>query len=453
MSLIRYLRGRLLFTILIAMGVGSVQAATQADDFFGLTNVWTVEFQMGSKAWKDLLDFRSGVVPADSSPSKRHPGFNFFHADLLIGTTMVKNVGIRVKGSGTRAAVMPSGYPFRVQFDEFSQGTRFKGLKELSFNNNFYDSSFMRDALSDQLLREFGVPAPRTAFSKVYAKLDNQPERQFLGLYTVAEDVNKEFLKRSFDDSSGLLLKPQWQGVAKKGRVWQYQSWERGEGNESGRNHMLDLFEFMKMPADAGDGEKLAGLVDVEGYLRFVAAHAVLVNLDSYLGMGKNYYIYQPKNGPMEWIAWDQDLSFGGFFLCGTPDDRIHFSVEKPSTISDPLIRKLLGVPAFRDKYHQLVREFLDKPLQETKVLAQIDQIHAAIKTAVMEQNVISDEDFEFSVDGSAGRMHGSGRSRHHIIEPGLKYFVHERRKSVEKQLEGSEQGMRPSFGMEAQPW
>ena len=92
---------------------------------------------------------------------------------------------------------------------------------------------------------------------------------------------------------------------------------------------------------------------------------------EQYRGFGYGSYVID-KTSRLSWLPWDLDLSMAGFFFCGTPAQRIEFSIDQPSSIKDRLIRRIFEVPEFREKYHGLMREFL-AGFKKERVFAQID--------------------------------------------------------------------------------
>jgi spore coat protein H len=127
------------------------------------------------------------------------------------------NVGIRYKGESTLFTPKMSGkhkFPFRLNFDKFEdqypeiKNQKFYGFKELTFSNNWFDPTFVRDKVfSDMLRRDGGIPAVHCAFSRVYIDTGSGPV--YWGLYTMAEDPADEMLKNQFTNSKGNLYKGQ----------------------------------------------------------------------------------------------------------------------------------------------------------------------------------------------------------------------------------------------------
>lgn len=171
--------------------------------------------------------------------------------------------------------------------------------------------------------------------------------------------------------------------------------------------------------------------------------NVALANLDSYLAMGKNVYLYlNPSTGKLTWIPWDFDLSFGGHFLWGTPQQRINLSIDRSS--DERLLTRLLTIRELKDRYHVLLREFMDKHFQVATIERQIDELASVIEPAVMEEK-------QRERTGSFKRSQGSGgtgRQGGWAIDVGLKQFVEGRVASVNEQLAGKSKGERPRFGV-----
>lgn len=110
------------------------------------------------------------------------------------------------------------------------------------------------------------------------------------------------------------------------------------------------------------EGNNLEEYINVDEVLRYFAVNTFLVNLDSYASnMKHNYYIYE-RNGKMEVLPWDYNLSFGGYYL-EKGSDVINFPIDTPVTHSvekSPLIMKLLEVPEYKEKYHQYLKEIVN---------------------------------------------------------------------------------------------
>jgi spore coat protein CotH len=145
-------------------------------------------------------------------PPKKGPmkfEFEYVHGQLDIAGTKFKDVGVRFKGNSSyNAAALGLKRPFKIDFNHYLEDQTWQGFKKISLANNMADPSQMRETLAYQLFHEAGVPAPRTAFVQLSLSVAGKYDKEFVGLYTMIECVDKNFLKDRFASSKGLLLKP-----------------------------------------------------------------------------------------------------------------------------------------------------------------------------------------------------------------------------------------------------
>ena len=125
-----------------------------------------------------------------------------------------------------------------------------------------------------------------------------------------------------------------------------------------------DIFDYAKTndPSDADKSRLIASLkalsegaldsaLDVDGAISWLAANALLVNDDGYLGsMLHNYYLYE-LNGKLTLLPWDYNLAFGGF-AGGSAVSAVNDPVDTPSSSERPLVTALLSDEDCLERYH-----------------------------------------------------------------------------------------------------
>jgi hypothetical protein len=95
----------------------------------------------------------------------------------------------------------------------------------------------------------------------------------------------------------------------------------------------------------------------------------MLVNLDSFLTTGHNYYLYQnPRDGKFYWMPWDLDLSFGNFGIVSGPVQEMDLSIYRPHVPPNRLIERLLAIEEFDQKYQQHLRQLAAEVFTEAKL-------------------------------------------------------------------------------------
>ncbi|MFJ7649711.1 CotH kinase family protein [Lysinibacillus sp. NPDC097279] len=261
---------------------------------FNKSKVTTVDIEIADEDWEDMLE-----NAADEELKQ---------ADITINGKTIENVAIRTKGNLSLRSVVNSDsdrYSLKVDFDYYDDTKSLYGLKKLNLNNNYSDSTLMREYISYELMEKMGLPTP--AHSYMYVTVNGE-ER---GLYLGVEAVDETFLANNYGSNDGFLFKPDGTGSDLKyisDNIADY----TGIGLKTNEDNVENskLTEMLDAINNGGDIEKY---IDVDEMLRYFAVNTALVNLDSYQGnMKHNYYLYE-NNGVFSIIPWDYNMSFGGF--------------------------------------------------------------------------------------------------------------------------------------------
>ena len=153
--------------------------------------------------------------------------------------------------------------------------------------------------------------------------------------------------------------------------------------NAIGKTTEEDQQKIITALKNLSTGTELETYFDVDQILRYMAAHTLVVNLDSYSSsMAQNYYIYE-KDGQITILPWDYNFSFGGF-QSGTASAVINFPIDTPvsgiTLESRPLFDKLLANEEYKAKYHEYLNEIITGYFSNGKwadKLAELDKLIA----------------------------------------------------------------------------
>lgn len=335
--------------------------------------------------------------------------------------------------------------PFKIDFNHYVAGRQFHGLKMVSLNANAMDPTQLRESLSYAVFREAGVPAPRTAFVRLYVTIPGMYEKEFAGLYTLVENVDNTFLKSRFQSAKGLLLKPERvRALEYLGEDWrQYEDRYRPKTDPNARTRRR-LIEFTKLVNNAADEQfrkEIGSYLDVDEFLRFLGANTLLSNLDSLLGTGHNYFLYlHPTTLKFAFIPWDLDLSFATFDMRNSPNQLMDLSITRPHTGRNNLIERLLAIPEYDEAYRQHLKRLVAMYFNVDRLGKDIETCEATLKDMVAEEaKAIANrkESRGFGPAFGPGRMFGQGIS--------LASFVAKRVESVNAQLAGKSKGFSPA--------
>lgn len=246
-------------------------------------------------------------------------------ADVSFEDQVWTDVGIRFKGQMSLGSTWKEGsykISFKLNFDKFEdenpaiKNQRFYGFDELNLQSGYTDDSLMRDMIVPSIFRESGVPAPHTAFYRVYLDYGEGPV--YFGLYTMIESVEDTVIKTQFEDDSGNVYKPEGTGATFARGTFDTASFEKktnkGDGNWT---DVETLYTVLNSETRTTDPEawrsELETILDADEFLRWLATNTVIQNWDTYGGNSRNFYLYtDPTDGRIVWIPWDNNFALNG---------------------------------------------------------------------------------------------------------------------------------------------
>lgn len=438
--------------------------SSASQSIFGLDNVIDVHFRVPKAEWDKMqppegtrLDFLSMMLAfedvVDDSIEGKHfrsekstrPGLvgymgvdhQYGMADVTVDGETVLGVGLRYKGNGTFIEGQQFGrLPFKIDFNEYDDDLKFRGLTKINFNNNASDPSLLREALSYEMFREAGIPCSRIGFARLTLTVTGEFEDKSLGLYTVVEQVDKRFLKDRYGSADGLLLKPSTFGVFRDlGDDWK--EYEIGyvpktDPTEQQKQRVIEFAKLLQHADDEKFNSQLEDYLDVDQFLRFLAVNVLLCNLDSFLGGSQNHYIYlEPESNKFQFLPWDMDHSFGAFPLEGTAHSRRNLSIDQPGGEKHRLIRRVLAIPEHKATYYSYLNQYLETSFEEEKLKRQISETADFVRplVSINGPNALKRFDRVLADRPSGDELHP------------MKYFVEKRIQSVRRQLDGESAG------------
>ncbi len=432
-------------------------------DVFGLTKVWQFHLELTAEDYDRMQPAgkRSpgapGPAKAGSKPGEKpadaHRGsgfgleFPWAHANLSAEGKTYGNVGLRYKGNasyGTTSRGLKRN--FRIDLDHYDGTLRFHGLKSIVLNAGGLDPSRGREALSYAVFRAAGVPAPRTAFAEVTVTIPGRYTKEFAGLYTFVEHVDKTFLKDRFKNGKGLLMKPEGlRDIRYLGEDWKRYEPRYRPKREPVAREKRRVIEFARLVDRGSDEEfrqQIASYLDVDQFLRFVAANAYLATIDNFFTGGHNYFLYlNPRTNRFVFIPWDMDVSLAGVPFVGTAEQRMDLSLMHPHSGQHKLIDRLLAIKAVNERYRKLLKDLAGTVFSRERLLAQV----AAIESVTTERLAREKKATEARKEAAGGPGYGFAAGKGMFGQgPSLRTFVEKRTASVAAQLAGKSKGYVP---------
>jgi hypothetical protein len=373
--------------------------------------------------------------------------FSYVRADLEFEGQKLENVAVRYKGNGTflqsRGSLKRS---FKIDLNKNVKGQGIGDVTTLNLHSCVTDASWMNEVLAYRLYRDAGVPAPRTAYARVYVTVEGKYDHQYLGLYSLVEDVSgKTFAEHALGTKKGALFKPVTPALfSDLGKEWSkyqqtYDPKDSPTVDEAKR--VIDFAQLVTHGSDEEFVQSFSEFLDLEKFARYMAVTTWISTLDSILGPGQNYYVFLRKKGDrFEFIPWDLDHSFGQFFMVGTQEQREKLSIQKPWQGENRFLERVFAVEAFKSAYLRALEDISSNLATRERIAAQVEELGKAIRLAVAEE---SDEKVSRLDKALSGEVvtPAPGPFPSQPIKP-IKPFVIARSESVRAQLDGKAEGV-----------
>jgi putative membrane-bound dehydrogenase-like protein len=422
---------------------------------FGQTRVWTVHVELTAKEFEAMQPaapaFPGGPQPKkderkDDRPRDRNlfgTEFPWAQADVTANGQALKRVGVRYSGDATYfASARGLKRPLKLDFARFEKQD-LHGPSSVHLHAMPLDPSKAREAIAYAVFRDAGVPAPRTAFAEVTLGVPGKFDKEYLGLYVVVEDVDRRFLADRFGTDKGLLMRPaRMRGLDILGDDWARYQGQYQPQTDATKEEATRVMDFARLVNQAPDEEfrtKIDSFLDVDEFLRFMAANALLSNLESFFALGFNYHLYlNPKTNKFVFIPGDLEFSLANFLLMGTPDQLMDLSLTHPYPGESKLPERLLAIKEVNEKYLKLLRELTATVFTKERLVRDAEAIEKATKEIrEKEAKAVATRKEPPPGFGPPGGPQ----------PPDIKTFAEKRTASVAAQLDGKSKGYVPQFG------
>lgn len=410
--------------------------ADQAAAFFEAAEVREIRLSFDDANWYNTL-----YQARTNSPD------TYFPARFQYGDAVLDRIGVRFKGNSSfrRQGVKKS---FKLDFNEFVEGAEFMGLKKLNLHNGDLQPDFVREKMFLDFAARY-MPTMRAVHVRVYVN------DAYYGLYIAVEQPDKTMMQSRFgDDEDGNLYEAGESGAtlgylgtdpASYQRIYSLKTNET-ENDYSG---LIQFLNILNNTPTATLPEDLEPICDVQNMLYALAMNNLFVNLDSYIGSGSEYMLYQRQdNNQFVMILWDGNEAFGttgdGSPSIADPPELDPFYQPSASTGgggrgvpgggmagtgSRPLMQKLWAVDVYKRTYLRMLARMLREGFNPTAMEPRITELANLIRSDVYSDpnKFYSDSNFETALQTSvrAGQLTVQGvaqfvRERYNYLRPVL---------------------------------
>lgn len=397
----------------------NLQAQNSGNTYFASSQIHTIKITSPltvEQLYDSLSYYKDQANQTDDN--------TYMKVDVEIDGVTVQEIGIRMKGNSSYN-INSKKKSLKLSFDEYVNDQEYDGMGTLNLNNCMWDPTLMREKVTLDFMRDFGVYAPRCTYANVY--LNNV----LWGLYSTVEQVDKKFLNTRLGENDGNLFKAgddggefTWYGSNQV----DYETEFELKTNDS-LNDWSDLINFIDVLNNTSSNfeTELEKTFNVDAFLKYWAVCNILTNLDSYLESTRNYYIYHNLlTDQFDWIAWDVNEAFGVYGMGNV------YEYEWDKTNGRILLDKLLTVSSYRTSYTDYLYDLTSDYLSSGWLNNKIDSVYAVIKTSVYADTLkmFTNQNFEDNIDDKV--MVSMGMTKE---IPGLKEFISKRADNMNQQL------------------
>ncbi len=353
-----------------------------------------------------------------------------FEYRTSIDTTIITNVGFRLRGNTSRYAEKKS---FKISFNTFVSGVKWQGLEKLNLNGQHNDVSILRNYLALDILKSAELPASRKSYVKLYIN------NEYKGLYLNTEHIDENFIKTRFPlNDAGNLYKANYGANMLYSGTSQppYETLFELSTNKSA-NDYSGLIHFLAVLNNTNSTDfacEIATVFDVDMYLRTLAVEVLAGHWDGYAYNKNNYYLYQrPSDQKFVFLEYDMDNTFG---IDWSGIDWANRDIYNWASNNDPrpLYTKILNVPYYRNQFSLYIDNYISTFYNPANLVIALEAKQAMIEQAAYDDTYrtldygFNNFDFQYAITDTWGSH----------ITTSIESFLIDRRNAADQQTNTS---------------
>ncbi len=339
--------------------------------------IYTFELKIPPESWDSI----NAEAPAEDCVRIDR---NYYSATFRFQGQEFPGVGVRAKGGCGSARDLAGKAAFKIDLnwdDPDIPGCPSKrtihGLDHITLNNAVQDPSSVHERLTYTLYRAADHPAPRAT----HARLDVNGE--YWGLYVHVETIDRTFLRRTYDNPSGMM----YEGSYWCDLVPENVPTQPNDDSCFSREFEQDVCDGAPRPgedpqdwsllqsliqqlANIADGQFLQGIQQVFEFDRLLTTWAIDAMVDHWDGhfydLTNNYRVYHdPSTGLWDVIPWGTDQTF----------DESRLEVWNPNAM---VAQRCLGEKACEEAFAARLYEIVDL-YESLDLTPEAERIHELI--------------------------------------------------------------------------
>jgi len=362
---------------------------------------------------------------------------------------LVHKRGRALQGNGTfLSALRTYKRPYKLDLGKHASHQQLAGRTSISLGNLGADFSCLSDALAYEFFRDAGVPAPRTAYARVFLSIDQKFSERLLGLYVLVENLDAQWTEDVFGVKGVALFKPStYELFYDLGEDWK--AYEpiydpKTPITESQQRRVIELARLVSRSGEDEFNRRIGEFIDIDEFARFLACEVLLAHYDGILYQGQNFLLFlDPRSNKFGIIPWDQDHSWGEFPFVSTADQRERASIWRPWARHMRFLERLYASEDFKQVYRRELERILATLFVPERLNRRIDELASVVRPAIAEEstNRVAKLEIAVSSEWRTGPRDGHPFDENRPVHQ-LKRFIGTRAQNVREQLDGKSDGV-----------
>ncbi|KAI9300276.1 coth protein-domain-containing protein [Cunninghamella echinulata] len=296
-----------------------------------------------------------------------------------------KDVEISLSGRSSRWTSKQS-YSIKLP-----KGQELYGYRRLKLRALAYDPAYIREKLSTDIMKSAGLPSTGSSYKRVI--INDRP----IGLFLMVENYKNPWFKNLFADGGkmdqGITFEAKasisdlsYFGAQNLTLYEKAYEIEEDPDNKDEKNYNK-LIAFTKFLSEAPTGEGAETVwnqqIDMESVIRSLAIEVVAGFSDGYIGNANNYHLYDHlQEKRFIFIKSDFDNTFGNT-LVDLSQQWTGDYLDCPGFTMRPLTTKMLLVPAFKQRFEEVLQLLVQQLINPKAMNPRIDSLINMIRQDV----------------------------------------------------------------------
>ena len=250
-----------------------------------------------------------------------------------------------------------------LNFDKWAEGQSFHGFHKIHLNNSVQDPTLLSEKIARDMFNAAGIPTPRAAHATVTLN-----ERD-LGVYVMVEGINKQFLKKHFENAQGNLYDG---GQARdiSSRL------QKSSGDASPDWSDLRSLTYAASAEVSKRTARLERVLDLDRFITLLAMEIMIWHWDGYALNQNNYRVYHnPASDKLVFLPHGLDQAF-----------RMTEGPIAPG-MRGSVARAVMEVPELRQRYLQRMSELFTNVFHYEQITNDAFRVAQKIEELKAEKN------------------------------------------------------------------